>query len=98
MYIYLHCRCSEKFYDPGKFQGRVALFPFDDDNAPPFELITPFCEDMDEWLNKDYKNVAIVHCLDGRVIRYSYTYIYKCNCNSQLYLYIYIYICRVVLV
>ena len=76
LYFYLHCRCSEKFYDPAKFQGRVALFPFDDDNAPPFELITPFCEDMDEWLNKDDKNIAIVHCLDGRVIRYSYTYIY----------------------
>lgn len=49
--------CSERDYDPAKFYGRVAKYPFDDHNAPPFVLMQPFCEDVAEYL-KDKKNVA----------------------------------------
>ena len=45
----------------------VALFPFDDHNAPPYELIEPFCDDIDAWLTKNPENVAVVHCKDGKV-------------------------------
>ena len=45
----------------------VALFPFEDHNAPPFELIMPFCLDMEEWFAQSPKNVAIVHCKAGKV-------------------------------
>ena len=45
----------------------VALFPFDDHNAPPYELIEPFCDDIDAWLTKNPENVAVVHCKAGKV-------------------------------
>ena len=58
--------CSEKSYDPGKFHQRVVTYPFGDDNAPPFELIKPFCEDVDDHLKADDRNVAVVHCSNGK--------------------------------
>lgn len=62
----LYNLCSEKSYDPAKFNNKVSLFRFDDHNAPPFELIQPFCDDMDKFLNSHAENVAIVHCKAGK--------------------------------
>ena len=47
----------------------VANYPFDDNQAPPFELIRPFCDDVDMWLKEDDRNVAVVHCTTGKVTR-----------------------------
>lgn len=58
--------CSERSYDPGRFHQRVANYPFDDHQAPPFELIRPFCDDMDMWLKDDDRNIAVVHCKAGK--------------------------------
>ena len=49
------------------FLSIVATYPFNDHNAPPFELFKPFCDDMDIYLKSDDRNVVVVHCTNGLV-------------------------------
>ena len=58
--------CSERGYDPAVFYGRVANYPFDDHNAPPFVLIKPFCDDVHAYLAADERNIALIHCKAGK--------------------------------
>lgn len=58
--------CSERNYDHEKFYNRVEVFPFDDHNAPPFELILQFCQNVEQWLALDDKNIAVIHCKAGK--------------------------------
>mmetsp|Transcript_42963 Transcript_42963/g.110972 ORF Transcript_42963/g.110972 Transcript_42963/m.110972 type:complete len:725 (-) Transcript_42963:407-2581(-) len=58
--------CSERAYDSNKFNGMVECFPFDDHNAPPFEMMFDFCENVSEWLGKSTRNVAAIHCKAGK--------------------------------
>lgn len=58
--------CSERGYDAQKFYNRVGLFPFDDHNAPPFELILQFCQNVQAWLDEDQLNIAVIHCKAGK--------------------------------
>jgi len=58
--------CSERSYDHGKFHGRVEIFPFDDHNAPPFDLIEQFCKNVKVWLDTHEENIAVVHCKAGK--------------------------------
>lgn len=58
--------CSERGYDAQKFYNRVGVFPFDDHNAPPFELILSFCRNVQEWLAESELNIAVIHCKAGK--------------------------------
>ncbi|PRP81837.1 pten, isoform E [Planoprotostelium fungivorum] len=58
--------CSERSYDITRFRSRVECFPFDDHNAPPFDLIHKFCINAHEWMQADPNNVIVVHCKAGK--------------------------------
>mmetsp|Transcript_29933 Transcript_29933/g.33408 ORF Transcript_29933/g.33408 Transcript_29933/m.33408 type:complete len:687 (+) Transcript_29933:120-2180(+) len=58
--------CSERNYDPRKFHNRVSLYPFDDHNPPPFNHLTKFCEDVQQWMDSDESNVVAIHCKAGK--------------------------------
>lgn len=58
--------CSERSYDPRKFDNRVSCYPFDDHNPPSIELMKRFCEDVDKWLAQHSQNIAVVHCKAGK--------------------------------
>lgn len=61
----------------------VATYPFYEDEPPPFELIQPFCNDMDVWLKMDDRNVAVVHCNDGLVSLYQVWIICGVPCSGS---------------
>ena len=67
VFIIVTVRCSERTYDSSRFRGCVQRFPFDDHNPPSIELIREFCVDVSQWLAKDRKNVAVIHCKAGKV-------------------------------
>lgn len=62
----LYNLCSERAYDPAKFENRVSRFPFDDHNPCPVDQIMPFCVDVRDWHNADPENVAAIHCKAGK--------------------------------
>ena len=53
--------CEEKKY-PDNIFFKQGYFLFKDDEAPPLNLMRPFCEDAKKFLDEDEKNVIGVHC------------------------------------
>ena len=57
--------CDDKKYAKDCFYMQ-GYFPFKDHEAPPLNLIRPFCEDAKQFLDKDPKNVVAIHCKAGK--------------------------------
>lgn len=57
--------CEEKKYALNIFY-KQGYFPFQDHEAPPLNIIRPFCEDAKQFLDEDPKNVVAIHCLAGK--------------------------------
>ena len=57
--------CEEDFYPPNTF-FKQASFPFQDHEAPPLNLIHPFCVDAKKFLELDPENVVAIHCKAGK--------------------------------
>lgn len=57
--------CEEKRYPDNVFFAQ-GYFPFKDHEAPPLNIIRPFCKDAKEFLDKDPANVVAVHCKAGK--------------------------------
>lgn len=62
-FLYNLCEGREDSYPKELFCGRVCTsYGFADHQAPPFEKIEPFCQEVCNWLRKDDRNVAVIHC------------------------------------
>ena len=57
--------CEEKKYKDDVFY-KQGFFPFQDHEAPPLNIILPFCEDAKQFLDQDPENVVAIHCLAGK--------------------------------
>ena len=58
--------CSERAYSEKCFERSSKQYVFDDHNPPPFDMIDSFCQDLDDWMKADERNVAAVHCKAGK--------------------------------
>ena len=58
--------CSEKVYEPERFDGKVSNYNWNDHHAPPFHLIFELVDHMYSHLIKDPRNVVAVHCNSGK--------------------------------
>ena len=58
--------CGERTYEANIFANRVALFPFEDHNAPALQMIEDMMVDVSAWLDDHPKNVVAVHCKAGK--------------------------------
>uniref|UniRef100_A0A183JLG6 Phosphatase tensin-type domain-containing protein n=1 Tax=Schistosoma curassoni TaxID=6186 RepID=A0A183JLG6_9TREM len=73
--------CDERDFNVCRFDGPVAKYPFSDHNAPQFEQIIALCEDVNEFLSQDPKNVVAINCKAGK----GRTGVMVCACLLRLH-------------
>ena len=57
---------SGRHYPPTKFSGRVIEASWSAKRAPPLVSLFHLAMSVYDFLQKDPKNVAVIHCMDGR--------------------------------
>ena len=57
--------CQENNYPDNVFYAQ-GYYPFQDHEAPPLELIYPFCQDAKKFLDESEENVVAIHCKAGK--------------------------------
>jgi len=63
---YMVYNISEEKYDYSKFNNQVLEFNFPGHPAPPLGLLFKICSSLENWLDADPNNVAVVHCQTGK--------------------------------
>ena len=57
--------CGEKTYPKDTFYQQ-SYYPFVDHEAPPLNLLLPFCQDATSFLEENEKHVVAIHCKAGK--------------------------------
>ncbi|KAK6312720.1 hypothetical protein J4Q44_G00160670 [Coregonus suidteri] len=57
---------TKRSYRPSRFHNRVSECGWQARRAPSLRSLYSLCKNMHLWLKQDQRNIAIVHCLDGR--------------------------------
>ena len=57
--------CGEKTYPKDTFYQQ-SYYPFVDHEAPPLNLLLPFCQDAKAFLEENEKHVVAIHCKAGK--------------------------------
>lgn len=63
--IYNLCIEKDRAYDEDIFE-EYAHWPFAEKHCPDIKDIWSFCEDAQEWLEKDALNIIALHCTHGK--------------------------------
>jgi phosphatidylinositol-3,4,5-trisphosphate 3-phosphatase/dual-specificity protein phosphatase PTEN len=64
--VYNLCTRPKDIYDPEKFEGRVACFPFEDHGVPRLEHVHALTTSVLDWLAPSRSRVVCIHCLAGK--------------------------------
>ena len=64
--LYNLCTRAHDLYDPEKFDGRVASFPFEDHGVPKLEHVEALTNSVRDWLAPSRSRVVCIHCLAGK--------------------------------
>lgn len=63
---YMICNISEESYDYSLFENQVLEYRFPGHPAPPLGVMFKICVAIENWLDADDRNIAIIHCLTGK--------------------------------
>lgn len=63
---YMVWNVSEEVYDYSLFNDQVLEYKFPGHPAPPLGLLFKICTAVENWLDADAKNIAVIHCLTGK--------------------------------